>query len=113
MIAVIFEFTVAEGRGDDYFAWAERLRDEVEAMEGFVSIERFESLSAPGKYVSLSFWRDLEAVRAWRANARHQAAQSAGRDGIFASFRLKTAQVLREITLDADGNRGEHELAEP
>ncbi len=113
MIAVIFEFTVAEGRGDDYFAWAERLRDEVAAVDGFVSIERFESLSAPGKYVSLSYWRDLEAVRAWRANARHQAAQADGRDGIFASFRLKTVQVLREITLDADGRRGEQELAEP
>ena len=81
-------------------------------MEGFVSIERFESLSAPGKYVSLSFWRDLEAVQAWRANARHRAAQADGRDGIFASFRLKTARVLREITLDADGRRGEHTHAE-
>ena len=111
MIAVIFEFTVREGRKDDYFAWAQALREEVHAADGFLSIERFESVNAPGSFVSLSFWRDAEAVRAWRENPRHGAAQAAGREGIFESFRLKTAEVMREITLDAAGMREERDPA--
>jgi|TARA_B100000959_G_scaffold186051_1_gene194584 heme-degrading monooxygenase HmoA len=111
MIAVIFEFTVREGRKDDYFDWVGKLREEVLAADGFLSIERFESLTAPDSFVSLSFWRDAEAVRAWRENPKHGQAQAAGREGIFDSFRLKTAEVMREITLDAAGNRAERDLS--
>lgn len=101
MIAVIFEVTPDEGRTDDYFDLAAALRDEVEAIDGFVSVERFESLTTPGKYLSLSLWRDGEAVRAWRENASHQAAQAKGKGGILASYRVRVADVVREHSFGA------------
>ncbi len=101
MIAVIFEVTPDEGRTDDYFDLAAALRDEVEAIDGFVSVERFESLTTPGKYLSLSLWRDREAVRAWRENASHQAAQAKGKGGILASYRVRVADVVREHSFGA------------
>src|SRR5215217_4416689 len=79
MIAVIFEFTPAEGRTADYFEFATALRADLDRIDGFVSIERFESVTNPGKFVSLSFWRDEEAVRAWRTLEDHRRAQAAGR----------------------------------
>ena len=82
MIAVIFEAEPAEGRRDAYLDIAAGLRDELEEMDGFISIERFESLGRPGKLLSLSFWRDEEAVRAWRCRPRHRAAQTRGRGGV-------------------------------
>jgi heme-degrading monooxygenase HmoA len=96
MIAVIFEVWPAPGRADEYFALAAGLRSELERLDGFVSIERFESLSTPGKYLSLSIWRDEEAVRAWRNLERHRSAQAQGRGGIFADYRLRVAAVLRD-----------------
>lgn len=81
MIAVIFEIWAANGRVDDYLALAARLRSALESMDGFVSIERYQSLSEPGKYLSLSFWRDEVAVAQWRQMAAHRLAQSAGRAG--------------------------------
>jgi heme-degrading monooxygenase HmoA len=104
MIAVIFEFTPAEGRFADYKRLAEGLHDEVKSFDGFLSIERFQSISDPGKFVSLSFWRDEEAVRKWRNVQKHREAQKKGRSGIFASYRLRIAQVSRDYTMD---NRGE------
>lgn len=105
MYAVIFEFRVRPGRQDDYFKWAEQLRDQVQASDGFLGIERFESRTTEDKFVSLSFFRDAEAVAAWRANPLHGQAQAAGKTGIFSEFRLRVAEVKREITLDDDGNR--------
>lgn len=96
MIAVIFEFQQAEGRRDDYLEIAAGLKSEVEAADGFISIERFESLTAPGKYVSLSFWRDEAAVEAWRNRTGHRGAQAAGRGGVFADYRLRVAEVIRD-----------------
>jgi heme-degrading monooxygenase HmoA len=96
MIAVIFELEPAEGRKDDYFRWASQLKAQLERMDGFLSIERFESVSQPGKFVSLSFWRDEQAVTAWRNLDGHRAAQAAGRAGIFKDYRLRVAQVLRD-----------------
>jgi heme-degrading monooxygenase HmoA len=104
MIAVIFEFTPADGRFPDYKSLAEGLHDEVKSFDGFLSIERFQSISDPGKFVSLSFWRDEEAVRKWRNVQKHREAQKKGRSGIFASYRLRIAQVSRDYTMD---NRGE------
>ena len=75
MIAVIFEFTPHEGRFADYKALAEGLADDVRDFDGFISIERFESISNKGKFVSLSFWRDEEAVRNWRNVQKHREAQ--------------------------------------
>jgi len=69
-------------------------------MDGFISIERFESISSKGKFVSLSFWRDEEAVRNWRNVQKHREAQKKGRGGIFTSYRLRVAQVLRDYTMD-------------
>ena len=103
MIAVIFELTPAEGRFKDYIALAEGLVEDLRKSDGFISIERFESISTKGKYVSLSFWRDEEAVRKWRNLQKHREAQSKGRGGIFASYRLRVAQVMRDYTMDERG----------
>ena len=100
MIAVIFEFTPIEGRFADYKALAEGLADDVNRAEGFISIERFESISNKGKFVSLSFWRDEESVRKWRNLQKHREAQKKGRGGIFESYRLRIAEVLRDYTMD-------------
>ena len=100
MIAVIFEFTPIEGRFADYKALAEGLADDVNRAEGFISIERFESISNKGKFVSLSFWRDEEAVRNWRNVQKHREAQKKGRGSIFKSYRLRIAEVRRDYTMD-------------
>jgi heme-degrading monooxygenase HmoA len=100
MIAVIFEFTPIEGRFADYKALAEGLADDVNQAEGFISIERFESISNKGKFVSLSFWRDEQSVRKWRNLQKHREAQKKGRGGIFKSYRLRIAEVLRDYTMD-------------
>lgn len=100
MIAVIFEFTPVEGRFADYKALAEGLADDVRNSDGFLSIERFESISNKGKFVSLSFWRDEEAVRKWRNLQQHREAQKKGRGGIFQSYRLRVASVIRDYGMD-------------
>jgi heme-degrading monooxygenase HmoA len=96
MIAVLFEVWIAGGRSADYLAHAAALEDELERIDGFVSVERFESLSAPGKLLSLSFWADEAAVARWRNHERHRAAQAAGRGGLFADYRMRVAAVLRD-----------------
>jgi heme-degrading monooxygenase HmoA len=96
MIAVIFEVWPADGRKDDYLGMAAALRAELERADGFISIERFQSLSDPRKLLSLSFWRDEDAVRNWRNNSDHREAQAAGRGGIFADYRLRIAGVVRD-----------------
>ena len=96
MIAVIFEVWPAPGRKDDYLRLAASLRVELDQADGFISIERFQSLTDPEKLLSLSIWRDEEAVRAWRNNARHRASQAAGRAGIFADYRLRIGAVIRD-----------------
>jgi heme-degrading monooxygenase HmoA len=99
MIAVIFELEPREGRAADYFDLAASLRPALQAVDGFVSVERFESLSTPGRYLSLSFWRDEAAVRAWRCADLHRGAQQRGRDHILADYRLRVAAVLRDYGL--------------
>jgi heme-degrading monooxygenase HmoA len=96
MIAVIFEVLPHAARRQDYLDAAAALRPVLEQMDGFLSIERFQSLSEPGKVLSLSFWRDENAVKAWRNTALHREAQAMGRDGIFEDYRLRVAQVLRD-----------------
>ena len=100
MIAVIFEFTPAPGRFPDYMALVETLKPELEKAEGFVSLERFESITTPGKFVSLQFWKDEESVRKWRNVQKHREAQKKGRAGIFASYRLRIAGVVRDYAMD-------------
>ena len=96
MIAVIFEVMPKPGRKDDYFSHAARLKSTLETMDGFVSVERFESVTQPGKFVSLSFWRDEEAVNGWRNQMHHRVTQRAGREHIFADYRLRVASVIRD-----------------
>jgi heme-degrading monooxygenase HmoA len=96
MIAVIFEAEAREGERQAYLDTAAALRPLLERVPGFISIERFESLSQPGKLLSLSFWRDENAVSEWRNLPMHRAAQAAGREQIFADYRLRVASVLRD-----------------
>ncbi|MBY0335949.1 MAG: antibiotic biosynthesis monooxygenase [Acetobacteraceae bacterium] len=96
MIAVIFEVEPAEGRRDDYLAHAARLREALATIPGFISVERFESLARPGHLLSLSFWEDEAAVARWRNHEAHRLSQAAGRDGVFAGYRLRVAAVLRD-----------------
>ena len=99
MIAVIFEVWPAQERKDDYLAIAASLRDNLSRIDGFISVERFQSLSDPIKLLSLSFWRDEEAVAQWLNQAHHRAGQRRGRAGIFADYRLRVAAVLRDYGL--------------
>lgn len=96
MIAVIFEFCPAVAHRGEYFDLAAELRPMLETIDGFVSIERFESVTTPGKFVSLSFWRDEEAVAEWRRVAEHRVAQARGRGHIFTDYRLRVAEVARD-----------------
>ncbi len=100
MIAVIFEVVPHPSRQQDYLDAAAQLRPQLEAMDGFVSVERFQSLSQPGKILSLSFWRDEAAVRAWRVSPLHREFQAQGRGGIFDDYRLRVAAVLRDYGLN-------------
>src|SRR5437870_8336467 len=100
MHAVIFEVEPRPERRQDYLDIAARLRPELEKIDGFISVERFESLTQPGKILSLSFWRDEAAVARWRRHEEHRAAQRAGRAGIFRSYRLRVAQIVRDYGMD-------------
>jgi heme-degrading monooxygenase HmoA len=99
MIAVIFEVEPVDGRRDAYLGIAADLRPLLDGIDGFISVERFQSLANPGKLLSLSFWRDEEAVKAWRNTEEHRRAQKAGRGGLFAGYRLRIAHVLRDYGL--------------
>ncbi len=99
MLAVIFEVIPAPGRKQQYLELAAQLRPELEKIDGFISVERFASLTNENKLLSLSFWRDEEAVRRWRNLAGHreaQARQARGRSGVFADYRLRIASVVRD-----------------
>ena len=96
MFAVIFEVTPAAGREQEYLDIAAALRPELEKIDGFVSIERFSSLTTAGKILSLSFWRDEAALIRWRQHEEHHRAQWKGRSGVFADYRLRVAEVVRD-----------------
>ena len=101
MIAVIFEVIPAPGRKQEYLDLAAKLRPDLEKLDGFISIERFASLSDENKILSLSFWRDEDAVRRWRNFAGHREAQARGRSGVFAEYRLRVAGVLRDYGMNS------------
>lgn len=96
MIAVIFEVEPAEGRREQYLDMAADLKPLLADIDGFISVERFQSLMDPNKLLSLSFWRDEAALEAWRNVDRHRRAQSAGRSVMFADYRLRVASVIRD-----------------
>jgi len=99
MYAVIFEVEPKPGRESDYLEIAAALRPEVEAIDGFISVERFASLTTKGKLLSLSFWRDEAAVRLWREHQEHRLAQAKGRGEIFADYRISVVEVRRQYGL--------------
>jgi len=96
MIAVIFEVHPANGRLENYLKIAAEMRPLLEQIDGFISVERFQSLTEPTKLLSLSFFRDEEAVKNWRTLIAHRGAQAKGRDGIFSDYRLRVAEVTRD-----------------
>jgi heme-degrading monooxygenase HmoA len=99
MYAVIFEVQPKPGRKQDYLDIAAALRPELEKIDGFISIERFQSLTTEGKILSLSFWRDAAAVQRWREQPQHRRAQQRGRTAIFADYRLSVVEVVRQYGL--------------
>lgn len=99
MIAVIFEVTPAEGMASRYIELASDLKDALESQDGFISVERFESLARPGHYLSLSFWRDEASAQHWRCHALHRTAQQEGRQSVFGHYRLRVASVMRDYGL--------------
>ena len=101
MIAVMFEVELEEERGQRYFDLAAALRPELEQVDGFISVERFQSLVNEGKYLSLSFWRDRAAIEAWFRSPNHGAAQQEGRAGLFRDYRIRVAEVFRDYDLAA------------
>jgi heme-degrading monooxygenase HmoA len=96
MMAVIFEVWPAAGHKDEYLQMAAALRSEVEKIDGFISVERFESLYEEGKLLSLQFWRDDASIARWRNHLDHRSAQALGRGGLFADYRLRVAEVMRD-----------------
>jgi heme-degrading monooxygenase HmoA len=100
VIAVIFDVWPGNGQRETYLDIASNLRPLLDDIDGFISIERFDSISTPGKMLSLSFWRDEEAVAEWRALEKHRAAQAAGRDHVFEDYRLRIASVIRDYGMD-------------
>ncbi|MDH3693306.1 MAG: antibiotic biosynthesis monooxygenase [Gammaproteobacteria bacterium] len=100
MIAVIFEVEMKSGQGENYFELATELRPELEKIDGFISVERFESLVNPGKYVSLSLWRDEDAIIQWKCHLKHQSAQEQGKQSIFSNYRIRVANVIRDYGLN-------------
>jgi heme-degrading monooxygenase HmoA len=100
MIAVIFEVWPADGEKRNYLDLAAALRDDLSRIDGFISVERFQSLTEPGKLLSLSFWRDEAAVTAWRNLPAHRATQAKGRGGVFADYRLRVAGVIRDYGMN-------------
>ncbi len=100
MIAVIFEVVPADGQMDSYLDHAAKLRPILDDIDGFISVERFRSLSDPDKFLSLSFFEDEAAVARWRVQSNHRDTQGAGRAGIFSDYRLRVADVLRDYGLN-------------
>ena len=96
MIVVLFEVEPLPGQDTHYFDIAASLREALSDVDGFVSVERFQSLTRPGVYLSMSWWRDEESVLRWRTQAAHRAGQAQGRDHVFANYRIRVAQMLRD-----------------
>jgi len=99
MIAVIFEAFPKDGKWDDYLDIAASLRPELNKIEGFISVERFQSITNKEKVLSLSFWKDEESVTQWRNVELHRQAQANGRSSIFNDYRLRVAHVLRDYSM--------------
>lgn len=111
MIAVIFEFWIGDKEREEYLEIAQALRTELDDAEGFISIERFSSISEPDKMLSLSFWENEAAVTAWRNRSSHRAAQAKGRARLFSDYRLRIADVSRDYTKEERAQTPDDSLA--
>ena len=111
MIAVIFELEPKDEGKEEYFEIAGELKSILSEMEGFISIERFQSLANSKRFLSLSFWKDEAAVKAWRNQVMHRKAQAKGRGALFESYRLRVAEVLRDYGME-DREQAPKDLAE-
>ncbi len=100
MIAVIFEVKIQAGKQDEYLQIATKLREHLVNVDGFISIERFASLSEEGKICSLSFWKDEASIKRWREFDMHRLAQEKGKTEIFADFRIRVAEVIRDYGMN-------------
>ncbi len=118
MIAVIFEVWPREGRRDSYLEIAARLREELAGIDGFISVERFQSVANPDKMLSVSFFEDEAAVQRWRNTAQHRAAQEAGRRNLFGDYRIRIASVVRDYGMEdrdeaPEDSRAHHDALAP
>jgi len=100
MIAVIFEVFPADGKREEYLDIASALKPELSKIEGFISVERFQSLADPNKILSLSFWEDEQSIAQWRNLEQHRNAQTAGRNFVFDDYRLRVANVIRDYGMN-------------
>lgn len=113
MIAVLFEVEPKLNRDADYFDIAAELLPSVEKIDGFISIERFASVAQPGRFLSLSFWRDEAAIREWRSFSAHKQAQDRGRNELFNSYRIRVADVIRDYDFNAPTTINSSQTADP
>lgn len=104
MIAVLFEADAVAEHQARYFQLAAELKPLLAEIDGFISIERFQSMTTAGKILSLSWWETEESVLAWKKNLQHKAAQSEGRNSIFSFYRIRVVQVLRDYSSENRGN---------
>ena len=112
MIAVIFEVEPAHGQQEHYLDIAADLKQSLENIDGFISVERFQSLTNKGKILSLSFFRDEKAITTWRNTQEHRKAQLAGREAVFENYRLRVASVIRDYgKVERDGAPPDSKLA--
>lgn len=111
MIAVIFEVIPKQGKLDPYLDMAASLKPDLEKIDGFISVERFQSLTTEGKYLSVSFWRDEAALTAWRNRPHHRNAQYSGRTEMFEGYRLRVAEVMRDYS-DTERAEAPHDAVE-
>ncbi|WP_299008833.1 antibiotic biosynthesis monooxygenase [uncultured Shewanella sp.] len=100
MISVMFEVTPKVAGKEAYFRIAAELKNELIKIDGFITIERFQSLNDPNKFLSLSFWKDEAAVKQWRNHFLHQEAQHQGKKVLFQDYRIRVAQVVRDYSMD-------------
>lgn len=101
MYAVIFEVFVKEEGKNEYLAIAAELKEQLVKIDGFISIERFQSLVDEGKLLSLSFWESKEAIHTWKSNLDHMQAQAKGREAIFNDYRIRIAEVVKDYTMES------------
>lgn len=96
MIAVIFEVTPKVEGKELYFEMAQGLKNALSRIDGFISVERFQSLSSPDTFLSLSFWENETAVMRWKEHFEHKAAQNKGKEELFSYFRIRVSNVIRD-----------------